>query len=531
MATTPRTGVPDSRRLAIAVAAMCLLSAYPLASVVGPNLGVVPLGASVVVRILLIGGAIALVPYVGLRRLIPDGIARASWLCCVLLLMGGYGFALRMLNASGLGLEPGEGLVAGFYTAAALMIASLAVKPWKNKRRDPVAWLITALALVGVNAYQGVARLATSGTPTGTAVSEEAVQTTDPDSQERLAQADSPDVYYVILDGFGRLDVLRERYGADLEALTAFLAANGFYVPSLARSNYAQTFLSVASVLNLTYLDQVAADTGQDSSNRSPLAALIQRGRLMQLAREAGYEVVGIGSDYMATERLSAADECICDPHGLDAVERAVLNLTPLGALPVGRRAFDAHRQNVLEAFEALEAPRDSTQPRFTFAHIVAPHPPFLFDAQGLPRRPPWPFGFEDGNHYRGSRAEYIEGYRDQVEFIASRVIPWLEVILARPGPPPVVIIHGDHGPGADLHWEDPEATDMAERMSIFAAYGMPGRLESLYPTLTPLNGARALASAYFGAALPTLEDRSWFSTWSRPYDFIALPAEEQGIR
>jgi hypothetical protein len=62
--------------------------------------------------------------------------------------------------------------------------------------------------------------------------------------------------------------------------------------------------------------------------------------------------------------------------------------------------------------------------------------------------------------------------------------------------------------------------------MSIFAAYHLPGGAAPPTPGITPVNGARLLANAYLGTHLPPLADRSFFSTWNRPYVFIPVPAK-----
>jgi hypothetical protein len=160
----------------------------------------------------------------------------------------------------------------------------------------------------------------------------------------------------------------------------------------------------------------------------------------------------------------------------------------------------------------------------FVFAHIIAPHPPFVFGPDGRVRSEDGtPFMFNDGDHYPRSREDYVHGYRDQTAFVIQRLMTLVEYLLSKPGPAPVIIFHGDHGPGSMLRWEDPQATDQTERMSIFAAYYFPEGQEGLYPTVTPLNGARMLANRYFGAALPLQQDKSFLSTWSRPYEFIPI--------
>ena len=43
------------------------------------------------------------------------------------------------------------------------------------------------------------------------------------------------------------------------------------------------------------------------------------------------------------------------------------------------------------------------------------------------------------------------------------------------------------------------------------------------FENISPVNGARALATRYLGVELPFLPEKSAFSTWSRPYDFIPV--------
>jgi hypothetical protein len=42
-----------------------------------------------------------------------------------------------------------------------------------------------------------------------------------------------------------------------------------------------------------------------------------------------------------------------------------------------------------------------------------------------------------------------------------------------------------------------------------------------LYPGISPVNTFRVILNTYFSAALPLLDDRSYFSRMTRPYDFI----------
>jgi hypothetical protein len=61
--------------------------------------------------------------------------------------------------------------------------------------------------------------------------------------------------------------------------------------------------------------------------------------------------------------------------------------------------------------------------------------------------------------------------------------------------------------------------------MAIFAAYLLPEAGAALYPTISPVNGARLVANRYLGIRLPLLPDRAFFSTWEKPYDLIPIKA------
>ena len=140
----------------------------------------------------------------------------------------------------------------------------------------------------------------------------------------------------------------------------------------------------------------------------------------------------------------------------------------------------------------------------------------------GRPVTPDRDDGFQDGNHFAGERDEYISGYRSQVAFINARLRDVVESIKARAGLEPVIIVQSDHGPGSGLNWESSAGTDMTERSGILSAYYLPGGgTDLLYNSISPVNTFRVVFNAYFGGTYPMQPDRSSFSTWSAPYEFI----------
>ena len=80
---------------------------------------------------------------------------------------------------------------------------------------------------------------------------------------------DQPDIYYIITDEYARADVLEEFYDHDNSGFLDQLRERGFYVAEQSFSNYALTFLSLASSLDMRYVnDRVRRHSKQ--RRRSP---------------------------------------------------------------------------------------------------------------------------------------------------------------------------------------------------------------------------------------------------------------------
>lgn len=333
-----------------------------------------------------------------------------------------------------------------------------------------------------------------------------------------------PDVYYIILDGYGRGDILRSLYGHDNSDFNAFLARNGFYVAEQSHSNYVQTPLSLASSLNSTYLDSLAADVGLNSGNRLPLATMIESNQLFKELHDRGYTVVTFSTGFDLTD-IKTGDEYIAPEGDIDPFENAFLDTTPLPLLlrlPFFKSQYDLHRERILFSLNQVGELRIDG-PKVIFLHVVAPHPPFVFAQNGEPLDPDVPYDLSDGNMYtaRASQAEYVTAYRNQLIFINSQVQVMIAHILANSKTPPIIIIQGDHGPGSRLDWTSAQNTDIPERLSILNAYFFPDHnYAALYPTITPVNSFRVVLNQFFGTKYQMLPDRSYFSTLAFPYQF-----------
>ena len=338
-----------------------------------------------------------------------------------------------------------------------------------------------------------------------------------------------PNIYYIIMDGYGRHDVLKDIYKYDNATFLEALRELGFYVASGSHANYAQTLLSFSSSLNMDYLDRFAAETGEASRDRSKLRELVSDNKVSRSLRSAGYKWISFASGYSGTD-VRRSDLRIETSFSLSEFGNVLMRLTPLPwlqrAIPITALQswqFEAHRKRIRNTLTALpELAVKEAGPFFALAHVIAPHPPFVFKAGGQASENRRIFSFHDGSHFvkRWGRKRYVRGYAEQIKHISSLLQQTLSD-LRRNDPDAVIIVQGDHGPGSRLDWNNHEKSDARERLAVLNAYYGPARMiEALYPGISPVNSFRVVFNALFNTSLPLLEDEAYLSTWKGLYRF-----------
>lgn len=322
-----------------------------------------------------------------------------------------------------------------------------------------------------------------------------------------------PDIYYIILDAHTRNDALQDDFGYDNTPDLDRLREMGFYIAECSRSNYNYTLGSLTSALNTDYLNKLQADSSLGAQEN--IWVLLKQSRVRGWLESLGYKTVAFDTTY-DWSRLSDAD--IYLRLGSDA--QVLQGVTPFEAMLIKSTAglilADSQSRLLGIQFEKVNFPYSffmSSQrfildqlpnipsypgPKFVFAHIIVPHPPFIFAPDGNLVDDPH---YYDGEEAMPSDASYIDqGYINQVQFIDQAIVEIVQTIIAESPTPPIIIIQGDHG------WRDDN------RYEILNAYYLPGISNEdavLYNTITPVNTFRIIFNAYFAADFPILEDIS----------------------
>ncbi len=425
---------------------------------------------------------------------------------------------------AGIGSKTAPWLLPGVAVAVLLLGILFFGRPRREFGGLTVFLNLVSLALVAINLVSSIpAFVRGSGTTAGSS------------REMPAAAAGLPDIYYIVLDGYARADVLQSVYDTDNSEFISWLGRNDFHVAGQGRSNYSQTYLSLASSLNMTYLDSMAQSLGPESENRSALLRMIGDSRVVKVLRQNGYIIVSFASGYTGTD-LKNADVHFAPRWALSEFQNVLISTTALPLILdrlLRKSQFDLHRERILYAFQHLPDAARLKHPVFVFAHILSPHPPFVFGAHGEKVNPQGYFTMTEGGSFQSVdkekvRREYVERYRAQLEFITGKAKTMVERILAASPRPPLIILQADHGPGSVLNWDDPEPTDLAERFAILNACYIPKTVNSFPESLSPVNSFRYLFDQLFATDYGLLPNKSWFSTIARPWRFYDAdsPAE-----
>ncbi len=330
-----------------------------------------------------------------------------------------------------------------------------------------------------------------------------------------------PDVYYIILDGYTRSDVLLDDYGYDNSAFIAKLKEIGFTIPACAFSNYYKTTSSMSATLNMNYLDQFGISDADANSSFSPsLAEYVIKSEVRTIFEQLGYKTVTFrgfipsidvkNADYyfnlqeiehernligMHTfERMlmrstllrPVIEQYEANPQALQFVPAQLLSLIELEidsgeATGEGSSEAQWYRQSMYQFDTMLKVP-DLPGKKFVYSHFYSTHRPYVIDEHGEMR-------------LKGVMKE--ENYVPSLRYTESRILEIIQTIIEKSAVPPVIILQGDHGKLEGL-----------AQSKILNAYYLPGDASArIYATLTPVNTFRLILSEYFGKDYPLLPD------------------------
>jgi hypothetical protein len=330
-----------------------------------------------------------------------------------------------------------------------------------------------------------------------------------------------PDIYFIVLDGYARADVLRNYYDFDNEPFVNALRSRGFMVQDASTSNYYWTDLSLASILNFDYISTLLGPFPEKLVNRKGLYRLIRDNSVARILRARGYRFVQLQSTWGATGANPFVDEFISCRGGVlrDDYLRALAQMSWLhvvsssASLQVAR----CHLNN----FERLGGLARESGPKFVFAHFLPPHHPYLFDRQGNVLRDAH---LSDQFEFQGRLWSQREPYLAQLEFVNMRMLEAIDHLIAGSDGVPVIMVQSDHGPSLD-EYEAPERRRI--RFATLSAVLLPTAQDDSLPSdMSAVNLFPYVLNRTFDAGLPVREPRYFTSEFKYPFKLREVGAD-----
>ena len=338
----------------------------------------------------------------------------------------------------------------------------------------------------------------------------------------------APDIYYFIFDRYGSQSNLAAYYDFDNAELMDFLKAKGFHVASDSHSNYLKTAHSLASTFNMDYLDVLKEDRRSKIGDWHPIYDMVKDHRVGRFLKSNGYEFIQIGAWWGPTHHNASAHENYS--FGFSEFEFWYIRKTILPTLLdlVAPSSTYAHRmqwelgqcQRVPRQIEKVKEIKERNASTFVFAHILVPHDPYVFAADGHC------LSFDE-HEQRSER----DGYVDQIRYTNSLIKDFVSTLLSGTGPKPIIIIQADEGPFPERYrrnnrsWHEATADELKIKTGILNAYYFPdGDYRDLDQKITSVNTFRVLFNKYFGTRLERLPDRVFaFPDYFKIYDFFEI--------
>lgn len=255
-----------------------------------------------------------------------------------------------------------------------------------------------------------------------------------------------PNVYHILLDAHPNQKAM-EIIGGDLTPFYKELEALGFVTFPKSRSNYPATMWSVASMLNMNYLEE-----GWESLTADSIWSLIRNNKVFERFHSAGYNVL-FSTDNVMVKALYAPVMEFLEDNVNDFFMQLYCILCDTPIKHVYERCFsEFFKQGVLAAIEGVF--RHLKQGKMLYgdagnvfyAHVLCPHEPCVFGNQAEN------LAFS-GFIMKFNEDNFIDpkvhkAYCENVYGLDVLVLKYVKEILNQYGlkdAKPVIVLHSDH--------------------------------------------------------------------------------------
>lgn len=305
-------------------------------------------------------------------------------------------------------------------------------------------------------------------------------------------------VYFILFDEYAGSKSLREDYGFDNSSLDSFLRARNFSIQENSRSNYPQTFFSMASILNASYLTEInpgkilPADYKQalKTIKKSSVANVFVQQRY--LFNNCSYFDVQDMPALSQNEFLLTGAEIITANTLYNVFTKDYLQMLHLKSDEAVYRV-NTYNNRMIERV-ITQAKESKSGPVFVYCHLTMPHPPFYYDHNGNL----FPLDSIDYANFHNRTQHYL----DNVVHANEKMKILVDSILHYDSNAAILLLsdHGYRVPGETVNL-------VAKFRNLNAVYFPDKNYQTVYDSISNVNMIRVTMNKVLGTNYPMLPD------------------------
>jgi len=331
-----------------------------------------------------------------------------------------------------------------------------------------------------------------------------------------------PDVYFLLFDSYPGTAFLRNYLQYNNDTMDSALSKRGFRVIADPKSNYNRTAFSMASELNFAYLKGIDNATRLRAIHYNQALYTLRNAAVPEVFMKLGYKVYNLSVFELAGQQPLYKESFLTrSPQRIllfnTFIERfrndLAWHFTGKHARGIFRKFGEVNEAAVFEeeikkkeftakvVDSAGRIPQEKTiQPKFVYAHIYMPHPPYFYDENGNSN----PTGIVLDKQSYFNRKMFLS----YLKYSNKVMTALIDKIVSGSPVPPVIIVQSDH---SSTDYEGVPDIPALCFKNYTAFYFPDKQYNSIYDTLSNINTFPVLFNKYFNTQIPLQKDTATF--------------------
>jgi len=317
-----------------------------------------------------------------------------------------------------------------------------------------------------------------------------------------ISDADKPDIYFLIFDEYASSVALKENYNFE-NGLDSFLDQKGFQIQKGSFSNYNFTPFSMASTLNMSYLNGIQNNEKVTIDDYGYCHKLISNNEVIRFLSANGYEIFNysifdlkgnpspVNQTLLPLKTRLITDNTLFSRIMKDMSWIFYAGRFAIKSLAIKRLLLIDQSNNASIDSVLHRSLKISRKPTFVYAHLFMPHAPFFYNKNGTMR---------NLDTVGSESVDRIDAYLGYLQYANNKIEDLITQIQNNTRNNAVIILMGDHGFRRQVLKHD-------SYQNMNAVFFPKKNYGPLYDSISNVNQFRAIFNGLFKQTFALLKD------------------------